>query len=93
MLLSANLQDNIINKISDIINTNDVVWNNLELNIKLKFIHHYCNYFVNDKNTNWNIISIPLKNIKPKKLIQFAGFNKQTNCSLFNEYNKITLNL
>lgn len=40
-----------------------------------------------------NTISIPLKNQRPKKLIQFGGINKQTNSYLFEEFRKELLSV
>lgn len=41
-----------------------------------------------------NSINIPLKNQRPKKIIELCGINKQTNSELFDEYRKniITIN-
>ena len=122
---NTNIKTIILNAIYDIINFNDDNWKNIDLNIKLKLIHHYCNFFKNTnlqqnvffkntnlqqndffKNTNLqqnkilqqntnlqnDFIYIPLKNIKPKKIIQFAGFNKQINNDLFEKYKKDILN-
>jgi hypothetical protein len=87
MLFNSNIKENIIEGINSIINMNDSTWNNIDINIKLKLIHHYCNIF-NKNINNYDFLSIPLKSIKPKKLIEFAGFNKKINNELFNEYRK-----
>ena len=104
LLLNHDIKNEIINSLNKIINIEDNSWNNLDLNLKLKVIHHYCNIFTknnsinknddkyddknDDKNDDRKIdnIYIPLKSLKPKKLIQYANFNKQYNKKLYNEY-------
>lgn len=41
-----------------------------------------------------NLMNIPLKNQRPKKIIELCGINKQTHVNLFNDYKKefITIN-
>lgn len=87
IILNNELKTKIINNLSEIINYDEKIWNDININIKLKIIHHFCNYFLNKNvNNNWDIIKIPLKNIRPKKLIQYAGFNKKHLTNLFNIY-------
>jgi len=87
LLLNHDIKNEIINSLNKIINIEDNSWNNLDLNLKLKVIHHYCNIFTkNNSITKNDNIYIPLKSIKPKKLIQYANFNKQYNKKLYNEY-------
>lgn len=88
-LLNSNIKNQIISSIKNIININESSWNELDKNLKTKIIHHYCNIFnnSNDKNNiDWDIISIPLKSIKPKKFIQIYGINKNNHKKLFNDY-------
>lgn len=40
-----------------------------------------------------NTINIPLKNQRPKKIIELGGINKQTNSELFNEFRKAQLSV
>ena len=86
-IIDVSIKNIIINSLENILNIQDDNWNNLESNIKLKIIHHYCNFF-NKKNSdiNWDIINIPLKSLKPKKIIQFTGINNN-NKILFNDFN------
>ena len=87
-IIDVSIKNIIINSIENILNIQDNNWNNLESNIKLKIIHHYCNYFNKKKsNIDWNVISIPLKSLKPKKIIQFIGINNNNNKVLFNDFN------
>lgn len=47
----------------------------------------------NHENQIINSINIPLKNQRPKKIIEFGGINKQTNSELFNEFRKEQLEI
>ena len=86
--MNVELKNDIINKLNEIILINNDDWNNLDINIKIKLIHHYCN-ILNDNTKqiiNYDEKRIPLKSLKPKKLIEYASFNKQTNKKMFIEY-------
>lgn len=89
-LLSSNVKTNILNKINEIINIEDPEWSNLEMDFKFKIIHNLCNFKkINYKNDQiFSPMTIPLKNQRPKKIIELCGINKQTNNDLFNEYKK-----
>jgi len=89
--LNLELKNDIINKLEEIISLkNDNSWVNLDTKIKIKLIHHYCNFInenkLSEKLSTNDIIKIPLKSIKPRKFIQYTCFNKQNNKKLFNEY-------
>ena len=87
-IIDVSIKNIIINSLENILNIQDDNWNNLESNIKLKIIHHYCNFFNKKKsNIDWNVINIPLKSLKPKKIIQFTGINNNNNKILFNDFN------
>lgn len=86
------LKNTLVEKINDIINLNNNEWNNFSKNIKLKYIHRICNMLeTNDINKKDELI-IPLKSIKPKKLIQFCGYSNQTNKTIYTNFNKSLLN-
>ncbi len=88
-LINDNVKKLILNSIENILNFSDDSWKNLESNIKLKIIHHYCNYFSKKiKDINWDSIHIPLKSLKPKKLIQLLGFNNNNNKTQFSDFNE-----
>lgn len=98
-LLSSNIKTNIMTKLDDIINIEDPNWSSLEIDLKLKIVHNLCNFLKNNINTNthllnqehqnkMNLINIPLKNQRAKKIIELGGINKQTNSELFNEFRK-----
>jgi hypothetical protein len=98
--LNSELKEDIINKLKEIISIDQNNWNNLDIKLKVKLIHHYCNFIetsnlnnkslnnksLNNKSLINDIKIIPLKSIKPKKLVQYSCFNKQYNKKLYNEY-------
>jgi hypothetical protein len=96
-LISLNIKEQIIINLVNILNLQDSTWTNLNTDIKLKIIHNLCNSlgkysditditdFLNSTNSK---LSIPLKNLRPKKIIQFCGINKQSNTIIFNDYKK-----
>ncbi len=88
-LINNNVKKTILNSIENILNISDESWINLESNIKLKIIHHYCNYFSKKiKDIGWDCLYIPLKSLKPKKLIQLLGFNNNHNKTQFTDFNE-----
>ena len=88
VLLDDAVKNQIIKHIDNIINIPDINWNMFDLKMKIKFLHHMCNLFINDKNldSKKNQLTIPLKSIKPKKFIHFCNFTKSINSDLFKEY-------
>lgn len=99
-LISSNTKTNILTKLDDIVNIEDPEWSNLGIDLKLKIVHNLCNFFKNNINSNStkqiiqsnnfeiNSLDIPLKNQRPKKIIEFGGINKQSNTELFDEFKK-----
>ena len=99
-LISSNTKLNILTKLDDIVNIEAPEWSNLCIDLKLKILHNLCNLFKNNINSNStkqifqttcikvNSLDIPLKNQRPKKIIEFGGINKQTNTELFDEFKK-----
>lgn len=99
-VISSNLKDKIINNLQNILCIEDPKWTNINNNLKIKIIHHLCNHINNNtikQISTPNLISndfifkIPLKNQRPKKIMQFCEFNKQTNTIIFNEFKNIIL--
>jgi len=88
VVLNENLKIEIVQAINNILVIDNNEWNNLDTRIKLKYIHHYCSCIDTNKLTDNNLISIPLKSLKPKKLIQFFNISKTTNNKLYNNFNK-----
>lgn len=83
-------KNKIVNILESIINLDDENWKNLETKLKIKYIHHYINYFDdNKKNKDFNYLEIPLKSLKPKKIINLCNFNKFNNINIFNNYKKL----
>jgi len=96
LLISSNIKEKIINSLKDIINIEDINWINLDLEIKLKLIHNLCNLLkknFNNINIDNSSINIPLKNLRPKKFIQYCGINKQMNLEIYNKYLKNIINI
>jgi hypothetical protein len=93
MVINDDFKNTLIEKLNDIITLNHHEWDKIDKSIKLKYIHRLCNYLENDneKQIKDNII-IPLKSIKPKKLIQYCGYSKQLNTELYSQFNKLILN-
>ena len=97
-LISSNTKTNILTKLDDIVNIEDPEWSNLGIDLKLKIVHNLCNFLKNNlnstkqifKSNNFEInsLDIPLKNQRPKKIIEFGGINKQSNTELFDEFKK-----
>ena len=88
-LISPNVKENILIKLSDILNIDEPNWLELELDLKLKILHNMCNTFKpNFNKDNVGLIEIPLKNLRPKKIIELAGINKNSNSEIFEEFKK-----
>ena len=83
-MLSLEIDNFIKNKLLEIVNYNNEEWNKLEISLKTKIIHNYCNKFL--KQNLKCELKIPLKSIKPKKIIQLCGFSKQQNKEIYNLY-------
>ncbi len=95
MILNDYIKEQILIKLDDIINIKDEKWEHLDTNIKIKILHHFCNFIGTDKNNinmkKINSINIPLKSLKPKKIIEFTSINKNNNSVLFSDFNKLIL--
>lgn len=79
-------KDLIIKKINDILLIDHPEWNKLTKKIKIKYIHRICNHIDNDININ--SMTIPLKQIKPKKLLYFCNITNKINNKIFIDYKK-----
>jgi len=103
VILNEKLKVEIVQRINNILVIDNNEWNNLDTRIKLKYIHHFCscidankssnnnssnNNSSNNNSSNNNSIAIPLKSLKPKKIIQYFGICKTSNNKLFNIFNK-----
>ena len=91
VLIDNDFKDILVNKINGILDLDDEHWKNLDKKIKLKYIHRLCNYLEDNKIEKLETITIPLKSIKPKKIIQYCGISNQTNKNLYLQFNKTIL--
>ena len=91
VLIQETFKKVLVDKINEIVNLNNEEWNNLDKKIKLKYVHRICSYLENDKIEKYESISIPLKSIKPKKMIQYCGISNLNNKNLYLQYNKLIL--
>jgi hypothetical protein len=92
-LITSNIKEKIISNLNNIINFKDDGWNSLDTEIKIKIIHNLCNLLKTNSPTDSTSINIPLKHLRPKKLIQFCGINNQTNSEIYNEFRKNIINV
>jgi len=90
-LIDETFKQVLVDKINEILNLNNEQWNNLDKKIKLKYVHRLCNYLENDKIDKFESITIPLKSIKPKKMIQYCGISNLNNKDLYLQFNKLVL--
>lgn len=92
-LISLNIKQQIIDNLNNILNIQDSTWTNLDTEIKLKVIHNLCNNLNKQSDISNTKITIPLKNLRPKKIIQYCGISKQTNSIIYDDYRKKLINI
>jgi hypothetical protein len=80
--INSDIKNLIIEKLGSIINYSDSEWDNISLDIKLKIINYYGNFF----NQNNNINYINLKSSKPNQFIQLFNINKLNNNDKLEEF-------
>jgi len=80
--INSDIKNLIIEKLGSIINYSDSEWDNISLDLKLKIINYYANFF----NQNNNINYINLKSIKPSQFIQLFNINKLNNNDKLEEF-------
>lgn len=88
-IIADDTKQKILFYLSEIVNIPDNNWFSLDQEIKLKVIHHLCNG-LNSVIPKDNI-TIPLKHLRPKKIIQICGINKKINNDLFSNYKNTIL--
>jgi hypothetical protein len=86
--LSDKTKELIFDKLQSIINLDICDWCTISKDIKIKILHNFLSFILFDSFSFNNVLNIPIKSIKPKKLILFSNFNKQNNTNIFNKYNK-----
>lgn len=92
-LISLNIKQQIIDNLNNILNIQDSTWTNLDTEIKLKVIHNLCNNLSKQSDISNTKITIPLKNLRPKKIVQYCGINKQANSIIYDDYRKKLINI
>lgn len=80
--INSDIKNHIIENLDSIINYSDSEWDNISLDIKLKIINYYGNFF----NQNNNINYINLKSIKPNQFIQLFNIDKINNNDKLEEF-------
>jgi hypothetical protein len=91
VLIDSEFKDVLVDKINEILDLDNENWANLDKKLKLKYIHRLCNYLEDADINKLESISIPLKSIKPKKLIQYCGISNLNNKNLYLQFNKLIL--
>jgi hypothetical protein len=92
-LISLNIKQKIVDNLNNILNIQDSTWTNLDTEIKLKVIHNLCNTLNKQTDISNTKINIPLKNLRPKKIVQYCGINKQSNSIIYDDYRKKLINI
>lgn len=87
--MDDNFKKELIERLNTILNLKNDKWNQLNKNIKLKYIHHLCSYLEDNNEEKIKTLSIPLKSIKPKKLIQYCKISNTSNANLYFKFNKL----
>ena len=86
--LSIETKKLIYDGLSSVMNLDACDWSILSNEIKIKILHNIIGFFLFNTFFIDSCLNIPIKSIKPKKLIMFCNFNKQNNTSILNIYNK-----
>ena len=86
--LSDKTKELIFDKLESIVNLDIRDWCTISKDIKIKILHNFLSCILFNTFGFNNTLNIPIKSIKPKKLILFSNFNKQNNTNIFNKYNK-----
>lgn len=89
--LSVETKKLIYDGLSSVMNLNACDWSILNNEIKIKILHNIIGFFLFNTFFVDSCLNIPIKSIKPKKLIMFCNFNKKNNTSILNIYNKSIL--
>lgn len=89
--LSDKTKELIFDKLHSIVNLEISDWCIISKDIKIKILHNFLSFILFNTFSFSNTLNIPIKSIKPKKLIMFCNMNKQKNINIFNKYNKEVL--
>ncbi len=89
--LSDKTKELIFDKLQSIVNLEISDWCIISKDIRIKILHNFLSFILFNTFSFSNVLNIPIKSIKPKKLIMFCNMNKQKNINIFNQYNKEVL--
>lgn len=89
--LSDKTKGLIYDKLQSIVNLDISDWCIISKDIRIKILHNFLTFILFNTFSFNNLLNIPIKSIKPKKLIMFCNMNKQKNINIFNKYQKEVL--
>ena len=89
--LSDKTKGLIFDKLQSIVNLDISDWYLISRDIKIKILHNFLSFILFNTFSFSNVLNIPIKSIKPKKLIMFCNMNKQKNMNIFSKYQKEVL--
>jgi hypothetical protein len=89
--LSDKTKGIIFDKLQSIVNLDISDWYLINKDIRIKILHNFLSFILFNTFSFNNVLNIPIKSIKPKKLVMFCNMNKQKNVNIFNKYNKEVL--
>jgi hypothetical protein len=89
--LSDKTKGLIYDKLLSIVNLDISDWHMISKDIKIKILHNFLTFILFNTFSLCNTLNIPIKSIKPKKLIMFCNMNKQKNMNIFSKYQKEAL--
>jgi len=92
VILSIETKKLIYDGLGSIMNLDALDWNVLNNDIKIKILHNFLGFFLFNTLFTNSCLNIPIKSLKPKKLIMYCNFNKKNNLTIFNTFNKNILN-
>jgi hypothetical protein len=89
--LSDKTKGLIYDKLQSIVNLDVSDWYIISKDIRIKILHNFLSFILFNTFSLCNTLNIPIKSIKPKKLIMFCNMNKQKNMNIFSKYQKEVL--
>lgn len=89
--LSDKTKGLIYDKLQSIVNLDISDWYIISKDIRIKILHNFLSFILFNTFSLCNTLNIPIKSIKPKKLIMFCNMNKQKNMNIFTKYQKEVL--
>lgn len=89
--LSDKTKEIIFDKLQSIFNLDISDWCIISKDIRIKILHNFLSFILFNTFSFSNVLNIPIKSIKPKKLVMFCNMNKQKNINIFSQYQKEVL--